>query len=114
MSDDNVTPLPQNIVFNLDEQERAAAPEIFSTLVGGKRITMTDPEDLDWEDLLAIETPYDFLTYSCSPEDRRHILSLKLPGWKFSKLIEAYKQHYGFDEKIAAARRAGLASGMLR
>lgn len=114
MVDSNVTPLPVNITFNLDEAEKETTREPFVTLVGGRPITMTDPEDFDWEDLMAIESPYDFLTYACTPEDKRYILGQKMPGWKFGKLIEAYQQHYGFDEKLAEARRRGLASGMLR
>lgn len=114
MSDSNVTQLPTNITFNLDEQERETKVEPFVALVGGRSITMTDPEELDWEDLLMIEGPYDFLTYSCSPEDKRYILAQKMPGWKFGKLIAAYQQHYGFDEKLAEARRRGLASGAIR
>lgn len=104
----NVTDLPQNVDLDLDaaERPRESVKEPFTVRLGGKVISMTDPEELDWQDLLEIEDPTDFLRFCVSDEDRAHIRKQKLEGWKLGRLMEAYMSHYGLDEKLADAQRA--------
>lgn len=105
MSDDNVRALPGNISLDLDTLEREDARPPFVVKVEGREITLGDPEDIDWQDLVEIESPAEFIRFCATKEDRDFLLSQKVPGWKFSKLMEAYQQHYGIDEKLADARR---------
>lgn len=98
---------PEKITFNLDELERPAEEKVepFVVVIAGRPITMTDPAELDWQDLLEIENPTDFLRHCVSSDDRRFIADQAIPGWKFGKLIETYMFHYKMDEQIAKARR---------
>lgn len=103
-----MTDLPaQDIALDLDAAQRPAEDvvEPFAARVGGKRIVMTDPQEIDWQDLLEIEDPAGFLRHCVSKEDRDHLRGLTLPGWKFGKLIDAYLAHYRLEEKMEEARR---------
>lgn len=91
--------------FNLDTVERGETFRPFRPVVNGKVVTMTDPADLDFMDLLDIEHPVLFLRYCVSDEDREHIKNANLPGWKFNKLIEAYQKHYGLAKGQGVAGR---------
>lgn len=95
------------ITFNLDtvEKDPAEVIEPFVVNIGGRAITMTDPSDLDWQDLEDIQTPSGFLAFAVTAEDRRHIAQQRIPGWKFGKLMEAYMQHYRMEERMADAKR---------
>lgn len=98
--------LPEEITLNLDTVERPGGPiKPFSAVVEGRRIVMTDPEDIDWQDLLEIEDPLDFLRHCVSDEDRTYLRGVKIPGWKFGVLMERYQKHYKLDEKIREAQR---------
>lgn len=102
-----VTDLPENVTLDLDAYERPAEEVIppFVVRLGGRTVTMTNPEDIDWQDLLDIENPADFLRYCVDKDDAKFILGLALPGHKFAKLMETYQEHYGIEEKLDAARR---------
>jgi hypothetical protein len=103
---DNVTNLPHaDIVLDLDTEERTDTRPVFAANVGGRRIVMQDPEDLDWQDLYEIQTPQDFLHACLSPEDRKHLFEQKLPAWKLGKLISAFMNHYGLEDKLRELRR---------
>ena len=107
MSDSNVRDLPVNVTLDLDSYERPAAErkEPFTVKLGGQVIEFKDPEELDWQDLLDIENPVDFLRYCVTPDERRHILGLKMEAHRFGKLMEAYQTHFEIDDKVNAARR---------
>lgn len=105
----NVSNLPVDVDFDLDAEERDPS-EIkppFRTNVGGRVITMTDPAEIDWQDLMEIGDPAMFLRYAMSKEDREHVAGLRIPGWKLGLLVEKYQKHYGLDEQLAKARRQG-------
>ena len=102
---DNVTALPTKITFDLDSEEKDDVKEPFVAQVGGRPLTFADPEDLDWQDLLDIEQPTDFIRYTLSDEDRQHLFSQALPGWKLGKLMETYMKHYGLDKKMQQFQR---------
>lgn len=108
VGDDNVRPLPAQVDFDLDSYERAPE-DIIAPLVikvGGKPVTFTNPDEIDWRDLIDMTNPIQFLTYSVSEADRRHIMGLALPAHKLAKLMEVYQDHFKLEEKIAAVRRS--------
>lgn len=103
----NVSNLPATgIIFDLDAEERDDVKEPFVANIGGRAITMTDPEDIDWQDLLDIENPVAFLRFCVSDDDRDHIFEQSMPGWKLGRLMDAYMKHYGVDKKMREFERA--------
>lgn len=108
MTDDNLTQLPVNVDFDLDSYERPEAEIIppFVTRIGGRVVSFTNPDEIDWKDLLDITDPVQFLNFSVTTEDRAHILSLDIPGHKFGKLMESYQAHFKLQEKLQKARQA--------
>lgn len=95
---------PSKIILNLDEIERTNVKDPFVVVVGEKEVTFTDPEDLDWEDLAALDSPGDFIDMCTSDADREHIYGLKLPSYKFKRLWEAYQKHYDLLESRGKRR----------
>ncbi len=115
MSDDsNISTLPVDVDFDLDAAERPEkdVKEPFKVRVGGRVVVFGDPEEVDWKDLLDIESPVDFLRHSVSESDRIHIIGQDMPGWKLAQLMERYQQHYGFEDKVAEARRRAKIQGL--
>lgn len=107
MTDDsNVTDLPvQGLVIDLDAAERQDSKPPFKAKIGDRVITMIDPQELDWRDLLAMQDPREFLRLTVSPEDRDYLSRQAIPGWKFGQLMEAFYRHYDLEELAASARR---------
>lgn len=104
---DNVTPLPENVVFDLDAEERPAEevkPD-FTVRINGRVLTMTDPEEIDWQDLLDIENPVDFLHYCTSQEDREFLYAQRMGGWKLGRLMDRYMKHFELDAKMQQFKR---------
>ena len=93
------------VSINLDDLERKNVKEPFVAVIGGREVKFSDPEDMDWEDLAALESPGDFVDMCTSDEDREHIYDQKLPAFKFKRLFEAYQQHY--DLLAARGKRRG-------
>jgi hypothetical protein len=114
MTDDNVTQLPVHIDLDLDTAERDpdSVKEPLKINVGGKVITMSDPEDLSWQDIVLLESPTDLLRLTMSPEDRRHFANQKLKAWQFSKLMKSFEEHYDLDEKLREAKRQQAIAGL--
>jgi hypothetical protein len=106
--DDNVRALPVQIDFDLDSYERAPEDVIppLTIQLGGKVITFTNPDEIDWRDLVDMTNPVHFLTYSLSAEDRKHVMSLEIPAHKLGKLMEVYQDHFKIEDKIAAVQRS--------
>lgn len=100
------TALPKDINVNLDDLEREESYKPFAIQLGGRRIEMVDPAEIDWQDLLEIENPVYFLRYALSEEkpedeelsDKDFFKAQKIPGWKLGKIIELYTKHYGLDK----------------
>lgn len=105
---DTVSHLPDlSVVLDLDAYER---PEEdikppFVVKVEGRKITFNDPAEIDWQVLASVEVPADLFSVSMSREDRLFFRGLKMPTHKFTKLMQAYYEHYDFEEKIRAAKR---------
>ena len=98
---------PTNLALDLDAEERRPADvkEPFKVKVAGRVITFIDPEELDWQDLLDINKPTDWLHYSLSREDRQHLYEQRLPGWKLNKLIEAFMAWYNIEARAEEIQR---------
>lgn len=110
----NVTNLPEpGVVLDLDTLERPEkdVKPPFIVKVGGKKVTFTDPGEIDWQDLAAIDAPVDLFSVALSREDREHFRETRIPGWKFNELMESYYTHYDFEEKIRDAKRRAQFSG---
>lgn len=109
MSDDsNVSQLPTNVDFDLDAYEQPESEKIpdLSMRIGGKDVIFTNPDQIDWLDLVDMTNPIEFLRYSCTAEDRTHILALRIPAHKFSKLMSVYEQHFKIQDRVASLRAA--------
>jgi hypothetical protein len=108
MSDDttNVTSLPeQGLVIDLDSIERKDAKPPFKAKIGDRVITMIDPQEVDWRDLLNMQDPREFLRLALSVDDREFLSNQDIPGWKFGQLMEAFYRHYDLEELANQARR---------
>lgn len=105
---DNVTHLPDlSVVLDLDTEtrpEKDIKPP-FVVKVGGKAVTFKDPGEIDWRVLATVDTPADLVRVSLSSEDREHLTSQVLEGWKFNRLMDSYYQHYDMEERLEEARR---------
>lgn len=106
MTDVSHLPTP-GIVLDLDIEERD--PEDvkppFIVNVEGRTITFADPSEIDWKLLAGIEVPADLFAVALQKDDRKHLRTVNLPGWKFNRLMEAYYSHYDLEDKIRAAKR---------
>lgn len=112
---DNISDLPvQGLVIDLDATEREDSKPPFKAMVGGRVITMIDPQELDWRELLMMKDPREFLRLAVAPEDREHLNKQPMPGWKFGKLMESYYAHFDLEELAANARREQALSGGLQ
>lgn len=102
----NALPGDVTIDLDLDSLERPAEEIIdpFVVNIGGKTITMTDPGDLDWQDLLAIQEPTDFMRYAMSDDDREHLRNQAMPGWKLRILMDRYMKHFKLEEQVRKAQ----------
>lgn len=87
----------EKVQLNLDSLDREEAFEPFAFVLDGRRIVMTDPKEISWQDLQTIEVPSQFAKHAMSVEDRKFFVAKKLPGWKFNALFKAYQEHYGLD-----------------
>ena len=86
--------------LNLDTAEREEEFELFATVINGRRIEISDPADLDYKELLAIETPLQFFRYTMAEEDRDYLAEQNLKGWRLGLLLESYLKHYRAQERI--------------
>lgn len=108
MSDEsNVSQLPGNIVFNLDEVERPAEdikpPFVFA--FKGRELRMEDPAELDWRDLLLMDDPTQFIKLALAKDDRKWLYDQGFESWRFGKLIEAYSNHFDLEGQMRKARQ---------
>lgn len=89
------------IVLDLDTIERPADQKKaeFAFNWKGRRIVLTDPAELSYQELLEIEHPLGFIRYTASQEDRDHLAKEPMEGWRMGILIENYYKHFGLDDK---------------
>ncbi len=99
-------PTPPSL--NLDKLEREGAQaDPFVFILGGKRITMIDASDIEWQTLLdATSQPRKLLRLILRDEDQETFFAANVPSWKLNALMGAYFEHFGVDpEALAASRR---------
>jgi hypothetical protein len=107
MSDDNVRDLPVgDIDFDLDALEKPVEDQIppLRANVNGKVLEFQNPDELDWTELMLIESPADFLDYVLSDDDLTHLRKTGLKGWQLNALVERFMKHFGLDEKLKRAQ----------
>lgn len=104
---DQITTLPGVVTIDLNTVERDPKDikPPFRVQVGEQIIEMSDPEEVDWRDLLTMQDPSEFLRLTMSEADRKYLREQAIPAWRFSKLMEAYYAHYDLEEKMREARR---------
>lgn len=83
--------------MNLDELEREGGPrQPFDFVLDGKRYLLSDPQELDWQDVIsAMSNPVMFFRLVLPAEDHVAFFRTKIPGWKMNALMEGYQTHYG-------------------
>ncbi len=93
--------------LDLDKLEREGAPEQpFDFVHLGKRYILADPQEVDWQDLLAVSTnAYLFFKKTLPAEDHREFFDAAMPGWKMKALMRHYQDFYGLPD-------AGNAGGL--
>lgn len=85
--------------LNLDALEREGAPEPFEVFHGGRLYKLTDPKEIDWQDLIAaLGNPALFFRRVLPESEWTTFMSTKMPTWKMNKLMEKYLQHYGLPD----------------
>lgn len=100
--------------LNLDTAERPADQqfELFATVINGRRIEISDPAEIDYKDLLTIDTPLQFFRYTMAEEDRDYLAAQNLKGWQLGLLLEQYLTHYRaeerIDERLAQRKKLGF------
>jgi hypothetical protein len=91
--------------LDLDKLEReghAAAP--FDFVLSGKRYMMSDPQEVDWQDLMAgMNNPVMFFRLVLPREDQAQFFAERIPGWKMNTLMKRYQDHYGLPSGPNAA-----------
>jgi hypothetical protein len=83
--------------LNAVEREETYEPFVFDWK--GRVISLSDPAELDFRQLLEVETPIGFLRFTASQADRDFLASDegRMESWRLNKLIEAYYKHFGID-----------------
>jgi len=109
-NDDNVSDLnlpPEEVDFDLDtaEKDPEDVKPPFRTRVNGRVLTFGSPEDVDWQDLLLIQSPVDLLQFVLETKDLRYLREQALPGWKLGKLMNAFSEHYDLESRMKQAQR---------
>lgn len=101
-------PTTPNVALDLDKLEREGAPIPFDFLLEGKRYIMSDPKDVDWQDLMAaMSSPTMFFRLVLPADDQQMFFQTRMAAWKMNKLMERYQEHYGLPS-------AGNAGGLPR
>ena len=85
--------------LDLDTLEREETYEPMSIRIGGKRITLIDARDLDWQVAAALSTdrPHQLFEAIIPKSDQDHFWATGLPLWKMEQLANRYRVHYGLD-----------------
>lgn len=96
------------IHLNLDEVTRGDSFEMFAVNVNGRRIEISDPAELDYQDLLECETPVEFFRFCMSADDREFLSKQRIPGWRLGKLLEGYLDHYKAQERTDNRKKLGF------
>ena len=94
---------PPAVSLNLDALEReGGTPEPFVVVINRHPYRFSDPQELDWQDILALAEQANQVTSMAAqvlavlPEqDRARFKAEKIPAWKLEALFKGYLEHYG-------------------
>lgn len=88
------------VAINLDAVERPEddVKPPFVAVLGGKELTFKDVNELEWDDVAALDSPYDFVDLCLDEADREYLYAAKVEAWKFGELWKAYQRHYGLKQ----------------
>lgn len=87
-------------VLDLDTLDREDAPAPYDFVHKGVRYLLTDPSEVDWQDLIsALRSPQMFFKLVLTDDDgRRQFFSAPMPSWKMRRLMESYSEHFGIPD----------------
>lgn len=87
--------------LDLDKIEReGGSPKPFDFVLDGKRYVMSDPQEIDWQDLLsAMSNPVMFFRLVLPPDEQNEFFRTRLSAWRMNKLMTAYQDHYGLPSQ---------------
>lgn len=89
--------------FNVDTFEREEVAETFAAVIGGKRIEMIDPQEMDWREVQGIDDPETFADLAVPAADKDTFLKAKMSVAAVNALMDAYMAHYGLGSAGNAA-----------
>lgn len=93
MSEDTSKP---DVTLDLDALEREDRALPFRFLLNGNSYLLSDPQEIDWQDLLAaMASPQMFFRLVLPADQRESFFTSKVPSWKMRKLMDRYNDHYG-------------------
>lgn len=86
--------------LDLDALERdGSRPGPFTFRIEGQHFQLTDPQDVDWQDLLVAQrNPLMFIRFTLGEESYKRFLALKIPEWKIEKLMVQFFKHFGMTD----------------
>ena len=89
------------VALDLDSLERENAPKPFTIRLGGRKVTLIDLRDLDWQEAAALspDRPFQFVEAVVAEEDQEFFLSQKISLWKMENFASAYRTHYGLGDE---------------
>jgi hypothetical protein len=94
--DNNGFDQQSKVALNLDDLEReGGSPQPFDFQLAGKRFILSDPQEIDWQDLMsAMSNPTMFFRMVLPADSHAEFFATKIPSWKMNQLMGAYQRHY--------------------
>ncbi len=86
--------------LDLDALDRdGTSPGPFTFSLSGETFTLTDPRDIDWQDLIiAQRNPLMFIKFTMGEEQYKKFLGMRVAEWKMERLMVAFWAHYGVTD----------------
>lgn len=89
----------EDVSLNLDTLEREDTKGPFSFLHDGRRWVLSDPEEVDWQELLvSVDNPVMLLRCALAEGERDAFFKAKMPTWKMKALAKNYQKHFGLPD----------------
>lgn len=86
--------------INLDTfEDEKGLVEDFAFVLNGRRIVMTNPRDVAWQDLAELDDPYALADICMSKEDGEFFLAQRMKARKLEALMQAFQKHYGLGSR---------------
>lgn len=88
------------VSLDLDALERdGEVPGPFTFQYKTQQYAMTDPQEIDWQDLLSgMRNPALFVRFAMKLSDQKRFFQTPMPAWKMNKLMQAYTDHFGLPD----------------